>query len=125
MGSMRRFLGALALLLAAASGAGAADITVLASMSAKAPLDELARTHLARTGDKITITYETAPSLATAVRRGARGDVLVASDPEAVDALVADGLAAGPSVSLAGNVLVVVSREGDTAPVDLRADLGR
>lgn len=103
--------------------AEAVHIVVLGAISAKAPLDDLARTYLARTGAKVTVAYDTTPALIAAVRRTGRADVLVASDPDAVSELLREGLADGAPVDLAGNALVVVARSDDAAPVALGSDL--
>jgi molybdate transport system substrate-binding protein len=120
---LRTAVAALALLLAGAE-AQAGDVTILGSLSAKPPLDELARTYLSRTGTKVTVTYETTPALVAAIRRGARADVLVASDPEAVASLVRDGLATGAPVDLGENGLVLVVRADAPGAPDLAAALG-
>jgi molybdate transport system substrate-binding protein len=125
---LRTLAAALALSLATPQAGLGADeagpLVVLGAISAKAPLDDLARAYLARTGAKVTVTYDTTPALVAAVRRAGRADVLVASDPDAVSGLLREGLAAGPPVDLAGNALVVVARSDDAAPVALGPDLG-
>jgi molybdate transport system substrate-binding protein len=70
----------LSLLVAYVPGAGADTFTVFAAASLKNALDEVIRTHEAKTGDRARVSYAASSALARQIENGAPADVFVSAD---------------------------------------------
>ena len=121
---------ALALALAAAPLAAAAEVTVFAAASLGDVMGALAASFEAATGTPVTVSAAASSALARQIEQGAPADVFVSANAEWMDRLEDEGLIApGTRADVAGGTLVLVGAPG-AAPValaegsDLAARLG-
>jgi molybdate transport system substrate-binding protein len=96
-----------------AASAQSASVTVFAAASTKNALDDIARAHAARTGDKVVVSYAASSALARQIEQGAPADLFVSADREWMDYLEKRGLLRSASrFDLLRNRLVMVAAAG-------------
>ncbi len=100
------------------------ELQVYAAASLKAVLDQVKTAYEAATpGITLTISTDSSTALETKIEQGAPADVLLSADTKNPQMLVDKGLASGPVVDFAGNLLTVIvpsaNPAGIAAPVDL------
>jgi molybdate transport system substrate-binding protein len=116
----RRFVAALAALiaLAAAVPASAATVTVLAAASLKNAVDEVAKAYQAKTGDTVVASYAASSALARQIEQGAPADVFLSADVRWMDYLAERKLIVAASRrNLLSNRLALI------APADSKATI--
>ena len=122
MQSIRQFLLAAVLILAASVGQ-AATVTVFAAASLTDALKQIATDYEKSSGDKIVFNFGSSGTLARQIEAGAPADMLFSADEAKVVALAAAGLLVADSrKNLLGNSLVIITAPDSTmisAPSDL------
>jgi molybdate transport system substrate-binding protein len=109
----------------AASTAPAA-LTVYAAASLKAALASLTRAYqAANPGTTITVSADSSAALETKIEQGAPADVFLSADTSNPQMLVDKGLASGPVVRFAGNLLTIIVPASNPAGIRTPADLAR
>jgi molybdate transport system substrate-binding protein len=94
------------------------DLTVYAAASLTEAFDALAAAYEAANPDvTVTLSYDSSAALRSKIEQGARVDVFASADTKNPEALVAAGLATGPTVGFASSELAVI------VPVDNPARL--
>lgn len=118
----RTVLSALVLstLLAMPLAASAAEITVFAAASLKTALDTIAADWGKKTGDKVTISYESSGKLAKQIQQGAPADIFISASKEWMDKLADDKLIKPESRrDILGNQLILVAPVKDAKAVKI------
>jgi molybdate transport system substrate-binding protein len=123
----------IALVLAACSGAAATapsaatgGLTIYGAASLKAALGRIATAYgAAHPGTTLTISTDSSSALETQVEQGAPADVFLSADTTNPQKLVDKGLAAGPVVPFAANVLTVIVPATNPAGIRTPSDLAR
>lgn len=115
---------ALALTLALAGGAAAADrpgLLVFAAASTTNAMNDLARAFQERTGAVVTNSFASSSTLARQIARGAPADLYLSANRKWMDYLEKEGgVAAGSRHDLLANRLVLIApADGPQGPVDL------
>jgi len=87
----------------------AVELTVYAAASLTEVFDALAVTYEAANPDvTVTLSYDSSAALRAKIEQGARVDVFASADTQNPDALVAAGLATGPTAVFASSELAVI-----------------
>jgi molybdate transport system substrate-binding protein len=102
-------------LLAAVSTAQAADLKVLSGNGPKAAVRELCSQFEKATGNRIALRFGVNPEVKKKIEAGESFDVVV-GNPPVVDALIKDGLVAGPRVDIGRSGLGVAVKSGAAKP---------
>jgi len=103
--------------LAATSAVRSAEIKVLATIAVKAVMDDLVPQFERDSGHKVAIRFGTGAMLRKQIDAGESFDVAILTPPEAVDALVKQGLLAADSVArFAGTRVGMAVRAGAPRP---------
>jgi len=103
--------------LAASSAVRSAEIKVLATIAVKAVMDDLVPRFERDSGHKVAIRFGTGAMLRKQIDAGESFDVAILTPPEAVDALVKQGLLAADSVArFAGTRVGMAVRAGAPRP---------
>jgi molybdate transport system substrate-binding protein len=102
-------------LLAAASTAQAAELKVLSGNGPKAAVRELCSQFEKSTGNKIDLRFGVNPEVKRKIEAGESFDVVV-GNPPIVDALIKDGLVAGPRADMGRSGLGVAVKSGAAKP---------
>jgi molybdate transport system substrate-binding protein len=109
----------------AASTAPAA-LTVYAAASLKAALAKVTAAYqAANPGTTITVSADSSAALETKIEQGAPVDVFLSADTSNPQKLVDKGLATGPVVRFAGNLLTIIVPASNPAGIRTPADLAR
>jgi molybdate transport system substrate-binding protein len=111
-----RSAAAVAVVILAASAAGAAEVKVLTSVALTAALNELAPAFEKATGDKLTIAYGLAAEMRKRVLDGESADVILITRPMMEDLQKQNKLAANSLVNVAGTPIAVAARAGAAKP---------
>ena len=107
---------AVGLLLAHASGAGAAELRVYSTTGVQAALEELAPKFEQASGHKLAFTWGTAAMMVKRVQAGESADVLVLTR-QAVDSLAKDGKTVpGSTATIASSGIGIAVRKGAPKP---------
>ena len=110
----------------AAPSPASVGLTVFAAASLGRALEQAAASFEAsRPGIVVTISTGSSTALRTQIEQGAPADVLLSADTANPKALVDEGLASGPPVDFARNLLTVVVPAGNPAGIRGPADLAR
>jgi molybdate transport system substrate-binding protein len=102
-------------LLAAASTAQAADLKVLSGNGPKAAVRELCSQFEKSTGNRIALHFGVNPEVKKKIEAGESFDVVV-GNPPIVDALIKDGMVAGPRADIGRSGLGVAVKSGAAKP---------
>ncbi len=102
-------------LLAAASTVQAADLKVLSGNGPKAAVRELCSQFEKSTGNKIELHFGVNPEVKKKIEAGESFDVVV-GNPPIVDALIKDGMVAGPRADIGRSGLGVAVKSGAAKP---------
>lgn len=114
-----------ACVVAAASSAGAADLTVFAAASLSGALEEIAALHSSHSGRSVRCNFGGSGTLARQLLEGAPADVVFFADEQRIDQLDKAGLLApGTKRTLLSNTLVLVVA-ADRGAVNTLDDLGK
>lgn len=98
------------------TAATAGAVRVLSPSAMHSSLEAIVEAHHARTGDEVTLTFETAPTLVQRIAEGEISDVIVAP-PGVMDQLIAAGVANRESRLLLGRAGVGIAvRDGAPLP---------
>jgi molybdate transport system substrate-binding protein len=109
----------------ATSSPGAAELTIYAAASLKAPLDAIQTAYeAAHPGTTLTIALDSSAALRTQIEQGAPADIFLSADTSNPKKLVDAGLA-NVSVVFAGNRLSIVVPATNPARLATPADLAR
>jgi len=111
-----RSAAAVAVVILAASAAGAAEVKVLTSVALTAALNELAPAFEKATGDKLTILYGLAAEMRKRVLDGENAHVIMITRPMMEDLQKQNKLAANSLVNVAGTPVAVAARTGAAKP---------
>jgi molybdate transport system substrate-binding protein len=107
---LKKFFGVIFLIFGAHLGAAQPVVRMAVAASLTEPAQELARHYLAQYRVKVELVPAASGTLAAQVRSGAPFDIFFSADRAYPDALVAEGLAAGPAkVLLRGQVVLWAS----------------
>ena len=102
-------------LLTAASTAQAAELKVLSGNGPRAAVRQLCSQFEKSTGNKIELRFGVNPEVKKKIEAGESFDVVV-GNPPIVDALIKDGLVAGPRVDIGRSGLGVAVKSGAVKP---------
>ena len=101
---------AIAAFAAAAACRAAEVVTIFAAASLKNALDDVAKAHAARTGDRLRVSYAASSALAKQIESGAPADVFISADLDWMDYLAKRNLIDPASrVSLLRNRLALIA----------------
>lgn len=102
----------------------AQDITVFAASSLKTALDQIALDWQMRTGDKITLAYDSSAKLAKQIDQGAPADLFISASQQWMDVLSDAGLIQpGSRRDILGNSLILIAADPATPRVTISPDL--
>jgi molybdate transport system substrate-binding protein len=102
------------------------SLTIYAAASLKAVLANVQAAYEAAVpGITLTISTDSSSALETKIAQGAPADVFLSADTSNPQKLVDGGLAAGPVVHFAGNLLTVIVPTSNPAGIVAPADLAR
>src|SRR5262245_21581193 len=90
---------AVSCLVFSSGAARAAELTVLSGGAIRPGLSEAAKSYEAKTGNKVTITFNTTPQIRKRMSDGELFDVIIAP-PDAVDAFASAGQVTGDRVTV-------------------------
>ena len=111
---------------APAAGAPPAALTVYAAASLKTALARVSQAYqAANPGTTITVSTDSSSALETKIEQGAPVDVFLSADEANPQKLVDKGLASGPVVRFAGNLLTIIVPASNPAGIRTPADLAR
>lgn len=125
MSRFRPAVSVLAALSLCASVLGAApvaaeEVVVFAAASMKNGLDDFAKTWMAETGNKVTVSYAGSSELAKQILGGAPADVFISAAVNWMDEVEKGGMVQkGDREDLLGNTLVLIAHGQDAAPVEI------
>ena len=101
-------------------------LTVYAAASLKTALTKVADAYdAANPGTTISVSADSSSALETKIEQGAPADVFLSADMSNPQKLVDKGLASGPVVSFAGNLLAIIVPASNPAGIRTPADLAR
>ena len=110
----------------AASTAASGSLTIYGAASLSAVLAEVKTAYeTAYPGLTITVSTGSSTALETQIEQGAPADVFLSADTGNPQKLVSKGLAAGPAVNFAGNLLTVIVPAANPAGITTPADLAK
>jgi molybdate transport system substrate-binding protein len=93
-----------------------ADVTVYSSIGVRSAAEELFRKFETRNGNRLTVTWGTAPMLVARIEAGERADVLILSRA-GIDSLIKQGkIVPGSDVTLAGSGVAIAVKAGAAKP---------
>jgi molybdate transport system substrate-binding protein len=93
-----------------------ADVTVYSSIGVRSAAEELFRRFETRNGNRLTVTWGTAPMLVARIEAGERADVLILSRA-GIDSLIKQGkIVPGSDVTLAGSGVAIAVKAGAAKP---------
>ena len=111
---------------ASPSPAAAAELTIYGAASLKGALAAAKPIYeAANPGVTLTVSTDASSALATQIEQGAPADVFLSADAKNPQALVDKGLATGPPVTFATNMLTVVVPAANPAGIRTPADLAK
>jgi molybdate transport system substrate-binding protein len=110
---------------ATAAPSAAGNLTVYAAASLTASFRDLATAYQARTGTQVTLAFDSSATLEAQIEQGAPADLLASADTTNPQKLVDAGLAAGPPVAFAGNLLTIIVPGSGQPAVTSPRDLAR
>ena len=111
---------------ASLSTAAKVELTVYAAASLKGALDAAKPLYeAANPGTTLTISTDASSALETKIEQGAPADVFLSADTSNPQKLVDKGLAVGPAVNFAGNILTVIVPTANPAKITSPADLAK
>jgi molybdate transport system substrate-binding protein len=103
-----------------------ANLTIYAASSLKAVLTKVQSAYqAARPGLTLTISTDSSSALEAKIEQGAPADLFLSADTTNPQKLVDKGLAAGPPVRFAGNLLTLIVPAANPAGITTPADLAR
>lgn len=106
-----------------ACGSAAPQLRVYAAASLTDAISEAAQAYETVAGVEMVLSFGASSTLRVQIEHGAPADLLLAADPQTIDALAAAGLVAGEPVELARNELVIVVGASATGRVVSWQDL--
>jgi molybdate transport system substrate-binding protein len=110
----------------APSTAANAPLTVFGAASLSGALDKIKTAwETSHPGSSLTISTDSSAALETQIEQGAPADVFLSADLSNPEKLIDKGLADGPAVSFAGNLLTVIVPTSNPGKVASPADLAR
>jgi molybdate transport system substrate-binding protein len=112
---------AVSCLVFSSGAARAAELTVLSGGAIRPGLSEAAKSYEAKTGNKVTITFNTTPQIRKRMSDGELFDVIIAP-PDAVDAFASAGQVTGDRVTVGRVGSGVAVRPGAPVPAIATAD---
>jgi molybdate transport system substrate-binding protein len=105
---------------------GAIELQVYAASSLKAALAKAATAYTAANpGVTLTVSTDSSAALETKVEQGAPADVFLSADTANPQKLADKGLASGPVVKFAGNLLTVIVPTANPAGISTPTDLAK
>lgn len=109
-----------------AAGAPPAALTVYAAASLETALARVAEAYeAANPGTTVTVSADSSSALETKIEQGAPADVFLSADTSNPQKLVDKGLASGPVVTFADNLLAIIVPASNPAGIRTPADLAR
>jgi molybdate transport system substrate-binding protein len=109
-----------------AQSAAPAALTIYGAASLKGALDKVKTAYeSANPGTTLTISTDSSATLETQIEQGAPADVFLSADTTNPKKLVDKGLAAGDTVTFAGNKLTVIVPTANPAGIKTPADLAK
>ena len=109
-----------------AASAAPAALTVFAAASLQTALASAAEAYdAANPGTTITVSADSSAALEMKIEQGAPADVFLSADTSNPQKLVDKGLASGPVVRFAGNLLTIIVPASNPAGIRTPADLAR
>jgi molybdate transport system substrate-binding protein len=110
----------------APTGAAVAKLTIYGAASLRGVLDKATNAYAAANpGTTFTVSTDSSSALETQIEQGAPADVFLSADTANPAKLVAQGLAVGPPVSFARNLLAIIVPAGNPAGLASPVDLAR
>jgi molybdate transport system substrate-binding protein len=102
------------------------ELTVFGAASLKSVLRDVSAAYATRhPGTKLTVSTDSSATLRTQIEQGAPADIFLSADTTNPQKLVDAGLAAGPAIEFARNVLVIAVPSSNPAGIRTPADLAR